>query len=322
MSSLDGGSVICHANQVQFEYQLDSKDALKYLVQQHAYTASGMQTVGGLTDADALDTATLWQGAQAGGAFAGDNPGVNVGARPCVLSEPFLIVEWYQPPETVSIPPQVSIPCPGWEVYTEDVLMDQGDNRTTKSVSFTNLKFESYPALLMLCCSAKQDTAVATDIWNEHASSMDSFYAPIDFDNLRITMSTKSNVLARLSKKEWYTSYKEVARRCCISEEEWYRYKCVAVLSSALFGKPKNVYDPFTLSLTCPFYRAEWEADGDLGTAQNYTCKLIAIYPQALSIAENAASMAALRVSQQQLDAALGGAGADEEEKTADDFAQ
>ena len=136
-------------------------------------------------------------------------------------------------------------------------------------------------------------------------------------------------ILGNGKQAEWYTNWKEVARKCCLSESEWYRLKCQAVMPGSLFGKPKNVYDPFTLSLDVNFYRAAWEkrpADGiytgGQAGGQIYEAKLIAAYPQAMNIAESACSLSALRVSKQQLQAALGGGASQEDDEKADDYAQ
>ncbi len=315
-----GGKVIPHVNTLEVTLSYDTFDCARWLLRQTATAElngclSGdyptTNQAGKFEPITQFDSKAVWdavvKNTSAGAAGNGSNQ----------IYAPWIEVDWYQISESaVNIPQAISLQGHSYTVFEQDFTFPVSQTSDQFKVSLSNLKFESMsPFLLIMAApSIKQGNSGLGAYWNEDGSRMVDYFSPIDFDDCRVVVSTRQNVMSRPSRKLCFENFKQyLCPDCDISESEWFKYRCCMVLTPETFFQPANVYKPYTLSVDMAFRRAAFEyasVQGNTNTYPNtpYTMKIIAINPTAINLAPNSCSVSALRLSDSQYSAALGNA--------------
>ena len=280
----ESSQVLAHISEFRVDYTFDTTDAFRKMFKcvGHDSHNSVSWIVAGDVDAVAFATDTLWQDR---------STAAGTTAR---LYQPFLEIEYYELPNMVSIPEQISYPGYSYQRYTSTQL--EIEQASSKQFSILNVKVEELAPLVMIYCQPTKAVQAALKATLPEAG----IWAKPVFSTLQITSSTRSNIMSRLSQKEAYKNYKQLCPQCCVSEQEWYdKFPCIVVDSSQFF-QPENVYNPATISVQCKFNCADYAVGDD-----NYEMVLLMVRPTAVNISEGSCSISNIRVSKESYEAAL-----------------
>ena len=146
-----------------------------------------------------------------------------------------LYLKWYTPPQTMTIPRELTIPYKKINMFTESLLLaDQpvnlnGLGYTDKDVNRYGITLEAIPDLLL--------------IYLKYASSDYALDTPDDFNaewvNLTINIDNASGKLNQMTSWDLYNKWKRLLKQQdnkIITYDEWRRNCCVAALQPEDYG--------------------------------------------------------------------------------------
>lgn len=299
--------VVAHANAIQLEYQF-RPDALDYMLQQtmtdtaaHVFASKEIwQDRQFDLNCSAAVNQYTYNGQQVAAAL------IQAGRPRIKMYKPFLLVEYYSLNPIASIPPQLSVPAVSYQVFDKE--FDFASNQTEQNALFQDLKFESFPSLMILYATHSEQDAGGD--WKQLGARACDDYCPVDFDKLQIVQSIRSGVCSKMSRRLAYENFLQYCPPDCkITEQDFQDRRCIVAIPSELFSSPEAVYNPSTISIDATFRRPQRRIGQVAGAAYAVKCnaRLICVYNTALSMSENACSLSAIRISEQAYQAALQG---------------
>ena len=197
----------------------------------------------------------------------------------CCLGQPYLNLQWLEPDLTImKLDPTYSFASKRMTCYQE--MSQVATGAMTTQFDFQHIKIDRIAELYMIYVSdaytdvgtyrgarkAKWSTGAAT--LNHKGSAYGNLFAPIDWSSLRISLSTKSNILGNLDAEklgltemsQYRKFLKYSQRKNPMSFKEWRMHsQCILFSAEEVFLAFGSTYQQATLNISFKCFRQQYD---------------------------------------------------------------
>ena len=230
-----------------------------------------------------IDFYTTWQQTIASDAgltlFPADANAVPAGGVRCCMLQPYLNIQWLEPDLTImKLDPTYSFASKRMTCYQE--MSQIGTGQMSTQFDFQHIKIDRIAELYMIYVSdaytdvgvyrgarkAKWSSGAAT--LNHKGSAYGNLFAPIDWSSLRISLSTKSNILGNLDAEklgltemsQYRKFLKYSQRKNPMSFKEWRMHsQCILFSAEEVFLAFGSTYQQATLNISFKCARQQYD---------------------------------------------------------------